>query len=234
MFCLRTDGLKKGLLFDLDVDRMTLVKRDRRAAGEKASEGSLTPLLVTEEIRIWLDLLSILTLHPELTFRGKLYGGTIRGTAGLTENSSWHVKGSNISIGGFPLLGAFGVKGDGMLSGEVISRKGKGEIRFVADNLRLGNASLEGVILPLNLFHTMRGSLKLDGDAVTIQSLTLNGDGVRGRMRGTIRGGFLDASMEVMTDSSSGQGSLFQAMLAPYQTSPGYYIIPVRTALKGF
>jgi hypothetical protein len=52
-------------------------------------------------------------------------------------------------------------------------------------------------------------------------------------LKGTIRGGFLDAKLEVMTDSSSGQGSVFQAMLAPYKASPGYYIIPVRTALKG-
>jgi type II secretion system protein N len=233
MFYLKADGLRKGLLYDLDVDRMSLMKRDRRIAGGKAPEGGLAPLLVSEDVHIRLDFLSGLTLHPEIAFSGKLYGGKILGTSGLAGNSLLRVKGNNISVGGLPLLGNFGVKGDGLLSGEVISRKGKGELRFVADNLRLGSASLKDTILPLNLFHTVRGSLKLDGDTVNIESLTMSGDGVRGRLKGTIRGGFLDASLEVMTDSSSGQGSLFQAMLAPYKASPGYYVIPVRTALKG-
>jgi hypothetical protein len=147
MFYLKTDGLRKGLFYDLDVDRMILMKRDRRIAGGKAPEGGPTPLLVTEEIHIRLDLLSVLTLHPEIAFSGKLYGGTILGTSSLAGNSLLQVKGSSISVGGLPLLGAFGVKGDGLLSGEVISRKGKGELRFVADNLRLGSASLEGAIL---------------------------------------------------------------------------------------
>jgi len=233
IFSLKAEDLKKGLLFNFTVERMILMKRNSRDTGEKIPEGNGIPLLVMEGMHNRISPLSLLTLHPELTFKGRLYGGSVLGTVHLTQKASWHMQGSAISLHGIPLLGLFGIQGEGILSGEVKSHEGEGEARFSADHLKLRNTSSDGVILPLDVFHTMRGTLKLGGDIVDIQSLTLNGDGLRARMKGTIRGRLLDSSIEVMIDSSSGQGPLFQAMLSPYQVSPGYFVIPVRTTLKG-
>ena len=232
VFSLKAENLKKGLLFNFTVERMTLVKKNSRDTDEKIPKGRRIPLLVMEDVHNRISPLSLLTLHPEVTFKGRLYGGTVLGTVNLTQKT-WHMQGSAISLHGIPLLGFFGIQGEGILSGEVKSLGGEGEARFSADHLKLRNTSIDSVTLPLDLFHTMRGTLKLGGDTVDIQSLTLNGDGIRARMRGTIRERLLDSSIEVMIDSSAAQGPLFQAMLSPYQVSPGYYVIPVRTTLKG-
>jgi type II secretion system protein N len=232
VFSLKAEDLKKGLLFNFTIERITLMKRNSRDTDEKIPKGSTIPLLAMEDVHNRISPLSLFTLKPELTFNGRLYGGSILGTVHLTQKTL-HMQGSAISLHGIPLLGLFGIQGDGTLSGEVKSYEGGGEVRFSVDNLKLRNTSLDKLVLPLDLFHTMRGTLKFVGDTVDIQSLTLNGDGIRARIRGTIRGRLLDSSIEVMINSSSAQGPLFQAMFSPYQVSPGYYVIPVRTTLKG-
>ncbi len=232
IFSLKAENLKKGLLFNFTVERMTLLKMNSQDTHEKIPKGGTIPLLVMEDVHNRVSPLSLLTLHPELTFKGTLYGGSLLGTVNLTKKA-WHMQGSTISLHGIPLFGLFGIQGEGILSGEVRSLEGVGEARFSADHLKLRNTSLDKVVLPLDLFHTMRGTLKFVGATVDIQSLTLNGDGIRARIRGTLRGKLLDSSIEVMIDSSAAQGPLFQAMLSPYQVSPGYYVIPVRATLKG-
>jgi hypothetical protein len=82
--------------------------------------------------------------------------------------------------------------------------------------------------VPLEVFHEIKGAATIKDETVEVQSLALSGRGVYGRVRGSIKGMNVDMSLELMTDLSSGLGSLAHTVLGQYHVSPGYYVIPLK------
>ena len=83
-------------------------------------------------------------------------------------------------------------------------------------------------MVPLEVFHEIKGAATIKDEIVEVRSLALTGKRVYGRVRGSIKGVDADMSFELMTDSSFGLGSLTHAVLGQYKVSPGYYVVPLK------
>ena len=217
----QTEGFTKGAFYSFTAERIILRKREVKG-------DSLIPLLVFRNVHGRLDLPSLFRMRPALDFGGEMSGGEIEGKVGLTGKETLTVKGSTIHINGVPFLEAAGIQGDGLLSGDFHMSNDTGEVKFWVSEANLKSVSWGGGVVPLDMFHEIKGAATIKGETVEVHSLTLSGQGVYGRVRGNFKGMNADMSFELMTDSSSGLGSFAHAMLGQYKVSPGYYVIPLK------
>jgi len=216
-----TEGFRKGSFYNFSAERIVLRKR-----GIKGD--SYTPLLVFRNVHGWLDFMSLFRIRPELNFEGEMNGGEVAGRVGLTGKENLTIRGNTIHMKGVPFLDTLGIQGDGLLSGDFHMSNDTGEVKFSVADANLKSASWGGGVVPLEVFHEIRGAATINDETVEVRSLALSGKGVYGRVRGSIKGMNVDMSFELMTDSSFGLGSLTHAVLGQYKVSPGYYMIPLK------
>lgn len=218
---LRIKGLEKGLFYNFSAEEILLKKR---GAGGDSEDF----LLQFKNVSGRLDFMSLLELSPELSFDCGMNGGDIRGEIRLAGDRDVRINGSAISIKGIPFLEPLGIRGEGIMSGDFSLRDGRGELRFSVSGLRLDNASFGGVFLPLEIFGGIKGAAAISGETVEVRSFAMSGKGAYARVRGNIKGGRMDMTFELMTDSSFTLEPFFGALLEPYRVSPGYYAVPLR------
>ena len=216
----QTEGFRKGAFYNFSAERIVLRRREIKG-------DSFTPLLEFRNVRGWLDFMSLFRMRPELDFVGEMSGGEVTGKVGLKGKENLTIRGDTIHIKGIPFLDSLGIQGDGLLSGDFQMSNDTGEVKFSVADASLKSASWGGVV-PLEMFHEIKGAATIKDGAVEVRSLALSGKGVYGRVRGSIKGLNADMSFELMTDSSFGLGSLTRAVLEQYKVSPGYYIITLK------
>jgi type II secretion system protein N len=217
----QTEGFRKGAFYNFSAERIVMRKRESKG-------DSFTPLLVFRNVRGWLDFTSLFRIRPEMDFEGEMNGGEVAGKVGLTGKEHLAIRGTTIHIKGIPFLDSLGIQGDGLLSGDFHMSDDAGEVKFSVVDASLKSVSWGGGVMPLELFHEIKGAATIKGETVEVRSLALSGKGVYGRIRGSIKGMNADMSFELMTDSSFGLGSLTHAVLGQYNVSPGYYVIPLK------
>lgn len=217
----QTEGFRKGAFYSFSAESIILGKREIKG------DASI-PLLVFRNVRGQLDFISLFKMRPELAFEGEMGGGEVGGKVGLMGKETLSIRGTTIHIKGIPFLDSLGIQGDGLLSGDFCMSNGTGEAKFLVVDASLNSMSWGGGVMPLDVFHEIKGAATIKGDTVEVRSLALSGKGVYGRIRGSIRGVNADMSLELMTDSSSGLDPLTYAMLGQYKISPGYYMIPLK------
>ena len=217
----QTEGFRKGVFYNFSADKIVLRKR-----GDQGD--SFTPLLIFRNMHGRLDFISPFRMDPALDFEGEMGGGEVAGKVGLTGKENLEVRGTAIHIREVPFLELFGIQGEGLLSGDFHMNNDTGEVKFSVADASLKNMSWGGAMVPLEMFHEIRGAATIKDGAVEVHSLALSGKGVYGRVRGSIKGMNVDMSLELMTDSSFGLGSLTHAVLGQYKVSPGYYVIPLK------
>lgn len=229
---LKAEGLKKGLFFSFDIEKILLKKK-----------GLEDPLVVLNDMHGSINLISLLKLSPEIDIECLLNGGEILGEIKLEDRYGLKIKGDSVSINGIPLLELMGIYGRGSLTGNFWLKNKRGGIRFSINDMklksttfpprdmeRLGEIGLsKGVPLPLDLFESMKGEVTINNETLEVKSFTMEGPGVYARVKGDIREGKVDMKLEVMTDSSFKSEPLISLMLGQYRVSPGYYLIPLRT-----
>lgn len=216
---LKTERFEKGLLYNFRAERIVLTKR-----------ASNSQLLSLDNISARISLLSLLRLNPSLVFDCVWSGGTVSGEASFRDKEIT-VSGSKISIKDISFFELLGVIGDGHMTGTLWHSRGKGGMEFTVPDLKLESSSLGTAVLPLDMFHEMRGALTLNGNTIEVRSFTLQGNGISARLKGKAQGNYLDMSLEVMMDSSYTPSLMLQMMLKAYKVSPGYYMIPIKTYL---
>ncbi len=212
---LEVSGLRKGPLYSFTAEGIALKKAGR-------------PLLATERIHGRINPFSLLLLRLDMHVSGAAAGGIIKGRVDLIRGKS-HVlltleKADLASIPLFPLAG---VKGTGTFSGRMKIDGPTGDIRFEITDARLESSSFGGIALPLNIFRSARGALSIANKTVTVSSFALEGEDIYARMKGTIAGGRLKLTMEVMPGRSFMENNPLALFLEAYKVSPGYYAIPV-------
>lgn len=223
-YYLKTEGFKKGLFYNFTAEKVYFKKQGI----EKTPEDY--PSACTD-MSARVNLVSLLRLSPALDFACSLGDGKVVGETGLKAKGSVKIKGSGIRISRIPALGPAGLSGDGELSGSLWFRDGEGEINLAVTSLKIRSTSLGGAFLPLEMFHDVRGTMKVKGGTLDVQSFTLEGKGVYARLKGNVKGKHLDMNIELMMDSSFTPSPVLQMMLMSYKVSPGYYVIPFRTDL---
>lgn len=225
-FYLRTEGVKKGSFYNFSAGSITIMKRNPATGIDNA-------LLVFHDLQGRLEFSSLFRLNPELSFKGRMNSGDIRGLLRTAGKDRLTISGADIPINGIPLLKPVGIYGEGILSGTFILQGNTGDLKFSVRDARLKSTSLGGVFLPLDLFHEIRGAAIMNGDSVEVKSLAMTGTGIYARVKGGMRGDNLDFSLELMTDSMFGSETILLAFLEKYRVSPGYYVVPLKGLLRG-
>jgi type II secretion system protein N len=223
---IETEGLTKGIFCSLAIQKATLVQHD--------SAGSAIPLLTVTDVSAHLDLGSLLVLRPRIGFKGSVGDGTLTGSIALSASDETTVKAASVALSHVPFVALRGIRGDGTLSWDVLMQADAGELKLRIDNARLRESSVEGVALPLDMFHEIRGLFIIGRDATEIRSLALEGKGIYARLRGTVQKGALASVLEVSVDTSVRENLVVAAMIERYKVSPGYYEIPVSRKLSSF
>jgi hypothetical protein len=136
------------------------------------------------------------------------------------------VKKANISD--MPLLKRIGIKGTGTLSGKFTAINDTGHVEFITKDSRFEPAFFSGMKVPLNFFHSIRGSMDIKGNTIYVVSIALEGKDIYARLKGVIKDRVLDLTMDLMPGISFLENPLILYDLEKYKVSPGYYVIPVK------
>ena len=218
---LKADGFRKGLFYNFSARKILLKKRG-------PVKGSDVTLLEFDDVTGRLDLLSVVAFRPRLNFSCRVGDGEVTGRVGLTGKGRTAISGRDIHMNEISFLEPFGIHGGGTMSGSFEESDYKSALEISLVNADLSSTTFMGVFLPLEVFHEVRAAATVTGGAVDIQSLALSGEGVYGRVKGSVRGGNMDMSLELMTEPSFKLEPLLQAMVERYKVSPGYYVFPLR------
>jgi type II secretion system protein N len=221
-----TEGLRKGFFYNLKADRVIVRNH--------APDDSLRTLLILDNMHAKLDILSLLTVRPQLNFDCTVNHGRVSGSMRLPEQKTVSLNGTGISIDNLPVMNVLNIQGDGILSLRMVLIRGEGDVRFSIDNLSVRNAGFVNTVLPTDLFHAIKGAARVNNNRINIQSVAINGNGIYTRAKGMLQERTLNMDMEVMLDASFQPESLIRTMLAQYRISPGYYRIPIRYQLPAF
>ncbi len=230
----RVDGLEKGLFYSVKARRVII----HGAMGTKLPGQNMSPppsdpqpLLTFEGVSGSLDFPSLVTLTPRIHIEGSLNGGSVSGVTAISEGGRSDIVFRDVSLRGLAALELFGIKGEGVLSGNMRYGAGAGEIQITIDKAKLKSTTLGGVFIPLEFFSRMRGALTTRGGNTEVKSFTLEGKDVFARITGTAEGRDVNMKMELMPEPAFTAEPLLMTLLAPYKVSPGYYVIPVKTKL---
>lgn len=189
-------------------------------------------LIVVEDVSGKINLPYLFRLKPILSLRGDIGGGMVAGDINLLDKirggsqTTLNIDGAD--IGEIPIFGVTGLSGNGILSGEFQLKDRVGELRFSVDDVRFKDFSVSGIRLPLEVFYTVKGAATMYGDSIEIASLTMEGDGIHARLRGSIERGVADMTLEIMRDASFVDDASLFLLISNYEVSPGYYVIPLK------
>ena len=213
---LEVKGLKKGLFYNLSIDRLTL-----KNSGEEQ--------ISFDNIYCRINPLSLMTLRLNVSFDGSTAGGNISGRINLTKDKmrvGLDLKKANIND--MPLLKRVGIKGTGTLSGKFTAINDTGHIEFVTEDSRFEPAVFSGTKVPLNFFYSIKGSIDIKGSIINVVSIVLEGRDIYARLKGVIKDTVTDLEIELMPGISFVENPLFLYELEKYKVSPGYYVIPIK------
>lgn len=173
----------------------------------------------------------------------QLASGQLDGSVTAWPSVAGKLHGSGLDLSQLPLLES--ATGGGKLVGTasldlMISQKGKGivegDLRLQVRPLALAGANINGLKLPDIKTDELRALLKLKGQAVTIDNLALQSDGLYLRLAGNLplsATESLSVTLDLMPAAEllEKQKSLYLIML-PYQQSPGNYRINIGGTLS--
>jgi len=214
---IEVDGLKKGLFYDLYIDRLRL-------------KGKFGELAYIEDILVKINPFYLILLRLECSFMGKAYGGTVWGNVSFSRNKrSLNLRIEDMNIKDILYLKRLGLKGRGLLDGDLTIDNNHGEVRFTIKDAHLETVVFSGI--PIELFNMVNGLISIDGDAVTLNSLSLEGNEIYGRLNGTLRNNVAQLTLELMPDATILERF---HLIDRYRVFPGYYVIPIQTTLREY
>jgi len=214
--------LKKGPFFQVQSQSLLIKRSDQTLFSIDDFAGQINPLL-------------LFLVRPNLSFQGVVAGGRITGEVSQPYGRAGriHLRFHRLSLEGIPFLAEKGVAEGGVITGEGRLDGHRGELTFSVQALRLKNGSFWGVVIPLDWFDRCRGIIHMDEEKIRIGSLSLEGDGIFARIKGTIVGEETDLTMEIMPDALLlRKRSSPLSLLENFKVSPGYYVIPIRGHLS--
>ncbi|MBI4685026.1 MAG: type II secretion system protein GspN [Nitrospirae bacterium] len=213
-------GFKRGLFFNISMDRLTLKGR-----GEE--------IICIEDISVRINPLYLFLLRIKASFAGKIQNGLVAGVISINSNKRlMKIKIDNADIKDIGLFAKIGIQGTGILNARLRMENNSGEIKFGIENAKLETANFSGISVPINLFNKIKGLVTINGNVAEINSVSLEGADVYGRVKGTIKNNVADLNLELMPEASARNNFFVLSLIDKYQVSPGYYVIPIKTRLS--
>lgn len=211
---LSIDGIKKGVFFSLYAGTVNLKIDNKPALSINDFSINFSPNRLTQ---------------GELAFlvRGKVGTGSIEGTLKLPMKGDFKI--DKADLGALTYLRRFGIEVGGHLSSEIELDNDKLAAVFNVPDLDISDPAL--TVIPLmNTFRRMQGSVRLEGNGIRIDSISLEGEKGFARLKGQIRNGLADMVLELMPVERN-LTSLESMIIGKYIISPGYYLVPINGPL---
>ena len=210
-------GFSKGLLFSIKAESLTLSSETKEYA-------------TFEDLIVSLNITSLLALRPTVIYSGTLGDGELEGNAWMRgEQYALNLKATDIDlakVGLDRILTGLRAKGVAEISLELES--GTGSLRFTASELNFSPYKYMGFALPLDLARTLRAAVTLDTDTVTVDSVSLDGDGIYARLLGTLARRRADLTLVLTPEPELEQSLPLFALLKKYEVTAGRYESPIR------
>ena len=217
---LEFSGLRKGLFYNFTADWISIKKNDNT-------------LILIENLSGHLNLASILKLKLPLVFTGSLGSGTIKGELDLLrKNRDIIIRINNAGTEQIPFFGFIGLRGGGILSGELLLKNNIGEIKFELKDTKFTSGTFGSLNVPLNMLNSAKGAMEISGNTLKVLSFALDGDGVYARVKGDVTDNRLNLVLELMPEKSFTDRNLVFTLLEKYRVSPGYYMVPLTNQLN--
>ncbi|MGW8272943.1 MAG: type II secretion system protein GspN [Thermodesulfovibrionales bacterium] len=216
----RIEGFRKTLLLGFAADALTLGARGSDMIRITGISGGLAPL-------------TLLKGRVEIRFRGLSCGGSVAGTMSLHRGGAeGAILIDDIHLSEVEGLAGAGIQLKGSLSADAKFRGGSGSAQFTVQDLSAGVMNLAGIPVPLQYFHSVRGAIEMPGKgAVSIKSVSLEGQGIYLRAKGNVTRGVGDITIEIMPEESFADKTALM-LLERYKVSEGYYRVPLRISLR--
>lgn len=215
-FRIEMDRLKKGLFYSLSIDMVEL----------KGRNGTL---FYIEEVSGKINPLYLFLLRHKSSFRGKINRGIISGAFSIGRNKrSISIEIDNVDIKDIPYLERIALKGRGVLSARFVIENYCGNIKFALSDAQLETFVFSGINIPMEMFNKAQGVASIKGNIIEINSFSLEGPGIYGRVKGRVKDNVADLSLEIMPEPSAQERFLMLAFIDKYKVSPGYYVIPIK------
>ncbi len=201
------------------------------------------PILKADRAVVRLSLLPLLAGRVNIAGTLRIGTGEVSGTFALRGGGKSTIAAHGIKLEDLPFFATVTgtqVKGVATVRG---SYSGRATAATGALQVEITNADLRGVKigevpLPDAGFDTVRGALKVGGGRLTLESLTLQGEGLYVRLKGdlpvtaSLPASPLNLTLELMPKPQFLEKQKFVfLLLTKYQSSPGYYQIPIRGVL---
>lgn len=208
---LSVEGIRKGIFFSLYADAINLSIDNTLALRIDDISINFTPRFLKNG-------------EPAFIVRGRVGTGTIEGVLRLPLKGSFNINDANLNA--IPYLKRFGMSVSGHLSSEISINYEKVKVVFNIPDLDIQNTAVTSIPL-LKSFRKMQGSVRLNGNDITVDSMSLEGKKGFARLKGRIMNGLADMTLELMPVEQS-LNTLESMIIGKYIVSPGYYVIPIK------
>ncbi len=201
------------------------------------------PLLTLDRASVRLQLVPLLRGIIAVTIEGATGSGRISATATSAASGTLRMDIQGLSLEQIPFFTTVaGVRAAGIVNcqAEVSGLRGRGSgfVKLDARGVDLRGIKLGETPLPDAAYQTVQGMLRIRGGTGSVESFTLQGEGLYVRLKGDIVPGSslpdspLALTMELMPkpDFLERQKFVF-LLLAKYLDTPGHYQIPLKGTL---
>ncbi|MBI5740842.1 MAG: type II secretion system protein GspN [Nitrospirae bacterium] len=206
-------GFRKGIFFSAGADALEISLDGMPALTITELEGSFNPR-------------QLLSGGLVFSIKGRIGTGAVTGT--LQYPSDGEIKIEAAELSSIPYLSRAGIDSGGYVSSVITIKDNSARIEFRVPDLAVRGA--DSVVPFIETFHKTQGVISVTGNDVMVESLSLEGEKGFARLKGGIKNGTKDLSLELMPDMKK-LNSLESMLIGKYQVSPGYYVIPVKGTL---
>ncbi len=201
------------------------------------------PILKADRAVVRLALLSLLTGRVKVTGTLWIGPGEVTGEFFLLGSGKSTIAARGIRLEDIPFFATVTgaqVKGHATVQGTISGRSAAatGALQVEVTNADLRGVKIGETPLPDAGFDTVRGALKVGGGRMSLESFTLQGEGLYVRLKGDLpvttplSAAPLNLTLELMPKPEFLEKQKFVfLLLTKDQSSPGYYQIPIRGVL---
>lgn len=205
----RLEGIKKGPFFALYINRLSI-----------GTENFEIPI---ENLKISLHYPSLLKIKLMAEINGHMGDGKINGIIG---RAGGEIKAIDINLSSLKIPS---LEGNGILNLTAEIQNGTGGARFSITKARLKPVQYRDLFIPLDLIETVKGSVIIKQNEYYLESVTLSGKDIFGRLKGSINKNTVDLVLELMPEGNL--NNTLMLLIPKALVSPGYFRIDIKRSL---
>jgi type II secretion system protein N len=204
----KVNGFGKGILLSFKADDVVISQKG-------------TELVKVENLKGRISPFSLFLLKAKIPFKGIISEGVLTGEATLRLSSQdISAKIENVKTAGVPVLSGV-AQGD--LSADLKIENGKGVMTFILKDISRAPLSIKEA----------NGIFEISGEEINLKSVSMEGENLNAKLKGSIANGFYRLTAEIMPRGSGiPENELLKYSLAQYEVSPGYYVRPLTGELR--